>query len=96
MYIYTEDARRDDVVQHPRKVKPAMCLCEQKSDENIVENPREWVGAEEVERDDVGQNLHAAISKRMVYLPPKKKFSKVSALVHVLYLVLYLVHVLRH
>ena len=54
MYIYTEDARRDDVVQHPRKVKPAMCLCEQKSDENIVENTRERVGLEEVERDDVG------------------------------------------
>jgi hypothetical protein len=31
-----------------------MCFCEQKSDENIVENTRERVGLEEVERDDVG------------------------------------------
>ena len=62
----TQDARRENVMEHPGKVKPAVRLSEQIGDDNVVENARERMRAEEVERDDVGHDLHAAVCERVV------------------------------
>jgi len=62
----TQDAGGEDVVEHPWKVKPTVQLCEQVGDDNVVENATERVRAEEVERDNVGEDLHAAVCERVV------------------------------
>ena len=53
----TQKAKRNNIVKHPSKVVPAVCLCQQVGHYDVVECPSHRMKPKDVEREDIRENL---------------------------------------